>query len=62
MERWLLFQRLWILYPAPTWRVTSIHNLDPKGSAALFWPLWALHADDAQTHMQANTHAHKINK
>lgn len=62
MERRLLFQRPWILYPAPTQRFTSIHNLDPKGYAAPFWPLWALHADGAQTHIQANTHTHKINK
>lgn len=34
---WLLFQRLWVQFPAPTWQITTIYNSITTGSDALFW-------------------------
>lgn len=36
-----LFQRTWVLHPAPTWRLTTIGNSSSMVSDALFWTLQA---------------------
>jgi hypothetical protein len=40
LERWLLFQRTWVLFPAPTWQLVS--NPNSGMSDTLFWTLLAL--------------------
>jgi hypothetical protein len=42
-ELLLLLQRTWTWLPAPRWLLT-ICNSSFRGSDALFWPPWVLHA------------------
>lgn len=55
----------WLTAPsAPTedpWP-TPFVNSSSKGSDALFWCLWALHAHGAPIHMQNKQNTHKIIK
>lgn len=50
-EPWLLFQKAWIQFPAPTWWPTSICNSVVMCSNATFWPLKELHTQGTQTHL-----------
>jgi hypothetical protein len=64
-EHWLLFQRIWIQFPAPTWQFTAACNPNSNGSDNFLWPSRAVHG--AQTCMQAKhplyvwTHKIKVN-
>ena len=47
-EDWVWFPEDWVWFPAPPSSLTRA-----KGSDALFWPLWALHACGELTYTQA---------
>lgn len=36
-QHWLLFQKIWVQFLAPTWQLTAIYNCSPMASNALFW-------------------------
>ena len=48
-KRWLLLDRTWVQFPAPTWWLTAICSSSSRRSNALFWPLWALHTHSKNT-------------
>jgi hypothetical protein len=50
MAHWLPFQKIWVQFPDPT---QSANNLQFQVIWSLFCLPRALHADDAQTRMQA---------
>lgn len=47
---WMLFQRTWVQFLAPTWQLTTVCNSSLRGSGTL---------TQISTHI--NTNAHKIN-
>lgn len=60
-DHWLLLQKTWIWFSAPTQRLITICNWSSKEFAALFWPPRTLNAGDPNTDMQGK-HSHTWNK
>ena len=49
LEQWLISQRTWVWFPAPTRSYITI-NSSSREFGVLFWSLWVLHAHGAQAH------------
>ena len=49
LEQWLISQRTWVWFPAPTRSYITI-NSSSREFGAFFWSLWVLHAHGAQAH------------
>lgn len=49
-KHWLLFQRAWLLFPAPIWYLVSLTPVAENGG-----PLWTPDVNIAQVYIQATT-------
>ena len=59
-EHLLLFQKIWVQFPASTWELTTICNVSPKGANVLVWLLGPPSMYMVQMYMvRNNTHANK---
>jgi hypothetical protein len=55
-EHWLLFQRNWVLFPAPTWWLQTNYNSSPRRPSAFFCPSHA--PPQVDIHVGKNTRTH----